>query len=398
MNRDCSRGLTALLLLCITVAVLFLRRPDQFLAPYIWVEDGRYILREYFDQGWGTLLKPLAGYLVLATKIISYLSFKASILYAPQIELVLTVLLTFGVVAAVAFSPTHLRLPVLCAISVLLIPTDAENFAVSSYAFWWAGIFYLLALIWDEGRGKNWLRYSFILFGGLSSPLAVSLGGLFILRATVERRGWIAAALAVIVAGFQIAAMKQQHLDTQIFLPGIETVRAALGQFVGNFLFDGAGLLGGILLLAVYGGVIAANRQRFGWPFWLLVAINVIICASISLRMPSQSLAVIDQFNVGPRYFFYPFIVLSWLLIWVAAVSNGIVRTMTACIFVISYAMAGVGLSRRHDHISWRDEVLKCANSETYKIPVHYIGSLKEMWDAEFKGSECRDLIKRSLF
>ena len=397
-RRRLNLSLTVPLLFVATVVVLILRRPDQFLAPYIWAEDGRYILREYLEQDWGTILNPLAGYLLLATKIISYLSFKASILYAPEIEVALTVLLTFGVICAIALSPTHLRFPALCSLSVLLIPTDAETFAVSLYAFWWAGILYLLAVIWDEDRGRISFRYAFIVFGGLSSPLAVSLAPFFILRAAVERRGWGAAAVAVIVAGFQIAAMKQQRLDAQIFMPELRTITAAIGQFVGNFLFNGARLSGAVPLLALYGALIALRYQRFKWPFWILVAVNVIICASISLRLPSESLAAIDQFTAGPRYYFYPFIVLSWLLIWVAAESNGAVRIITACIFVVSLATAGAGLSRRHDHVSWRDEVLKCSNSETYKIPLHYIGSSKEMWSADFKGSECKEMIERSLF
>jgi hypothetical protein len=398
IRRDYPRSSTVLFfLLALTVAVLFLRRPDQFLAPYIWVEDGRFILREYLEQDWRTILNPLAGYLVVATKIISYLSFKASILYAPEVEVVLTVLLTFGVVCAIAFSPTHLRYPALCAMSVLLIPTDAETFAVSLYSFWWAGILYLLAVIWDEERGKIWLRYAFIVFGGLSSPLAVTLAPLFILRAAVERRGWGAAAIAVVVAGLQIEAMIQQRVDASISTVNVQTAIDALRQLVGNFLFQGAGLLGGIFLLALYGGAIARNRRRFGWPFWLLVTVNIVICASVALRL-NEHLATINQFIAGPRYFFYPFIVLGWLLIWVAAESNGIVRAITVCIFAVSIVTAGTELSRRHDHISWRDEILKCANSETYKIPLHFIGETKNMWDVEFKGAECREMIRRSLF
>jgi hypothetical protein len=385
-------------LMLITAAILFMRRPDQFLAPYIWVEDGRFILREYLEQGWQTILNPLAGYLVLSTKIIAYLSFKTSILHAPEIELALTILLTFGVVAAVAFSPTHLQYRPLCALSVLLVPTAPEVYAVSLYAFWWAAILYLLAILWDEARGKVWLRYAFIVFGGLSSPLAVSLFPAFIVRAIVERRGWLAAALASLVAAIQVIAMMQQRLSAALSTLDIHAVHDSLARFAGDFLFDGAGLPGALLLFVFCGGVIVFYRRRFQWHFWFLVGVYAVICASVAARLLPDTLSIIAPFTDGVRYFFYPFILLSWLLLWVAKKSNGAVRAIVAAIFAVSVLSSGRGLTSHHVHFSWRDEMLKCANSETYRLPIHFMGAVKDMWNVEFKGSECQAMIDRSLF
>ena len=161
----------SIFLIVLTVAVLFMRRPDQFWHPYIWVEDGYYTLRFSLEDGWRTIFAPLAGYLCVASKLIGYAAYRISILWAPEIELALTVAFTSAVVAAVAYSPTHLRWPFLCAVAVLFVPTDSEVFAVSAYAFWWAGLLMFLALLWDTARGREWLRWSFIVFGGLSSPL-----------------------------------------------------------------------------------------------------------------------------------------------------------------------------------------------------------------------------------
>ena len=85
-------------------------------------------------------------------------AFSLSILWAPQIAAMLVVMLTCCVVLAVAFSPTHLKCAPICALSIILVPTDAEVFVVSSYAFWWAGILVFLALFWDTRRGRDWLR------------------------------------------------------------------------------------------------------------------------------------------------------------------------------------------------------------------------------------------------
>jgi hypothetical protein len=47
-----------------TVVVLFLRRPDQFLSPYIWVEDGTIVLPAFAARGWWSILEPVNGYLI----------------------------------------------------------------------------------------------------------------------------------------------------------------------------------------------------------------------------------------------------------------------------------------------------------------------------------------------
>jgi hypothetical protein len=66
----------------------------------------------------------------------------------------------------------------------------------------------------------------------------------------------------------------------------------------------------------------------------LLLATYGVICGSIAARMPIDSLAAIDNFQVGPRYFFYPFILLAWLMIWLTAVSSRPGRIAIAAGFV----------------------------------------------------------------
>jgi hypothetical protein len=387
-------------LTAITILVLFARRPDQFLHPYIWVEEGQYVLREYLDGGLWILTKPLAGYHQLASKIIAYVAFKTSILWAPEIALALVVVFTCAVVIAVALSPTHLRWPFLCAISVLLIPTDAEVFAVSAYAFWWAGVLLLLVVLWDPDRDREWLRWLYIVLGGLSSPLIVTVAGLLALRAVVERRRseYLAFAIAAFVAFVQFLTLRAQHVDLSMSTLGLETLKIILQQYVGGFLYGHANAYFGFAafaLLIMVGWFIRSQLDRY---FFLLLLTFLLICASVSLRMPIESFGGIDQFDAGPRYFFYPFILLSWIMIWMASLSATPVRIGFAAAFLVALLMAGSGLSRRHDAINWRENLEACASSDKYELPFHYIGHANEMWHATFTGEECRALLKQSLF
>jgi len=384
-----------------TVAILFARRPDQFLHPYIWVEDGQYILREYLEQGAGTLLNPLAGYYMLATKLISYIAFKVSIIGAPTIELVLITALTIGVTVAIATAPTHLRWPYACAIATLLIPTDAENFAVSLYAFWWAGILLFLALLWNPDRGMGWLRAVFILFGGLSSALAISLCPLFILRAVIERRRseYIAAALCALTAIVQLYGLHIQHIVLAGGMFSLERVPLIAQKFVGDFALTTQNpALGSVLAVGLL-STAAIFHKRLNLYFVLLLAIFGAVSVSLAGRIELPNFPLIDKLTVAPRYFFYPFILLGWGMIWLAAVGPFTVRIFIAAIFALSLYGVGNGLSRRHDPVSWRQHIRACAAIDgQYMLPMHYIGHANQMWLAPFTGAECRKLLASSLF
>jgi hypothetical protein len=202
-----SKKTAAAGLCLLTVAVLAFRQPDQFLRPYIWGEDGLYNLPGLARHGLWILFEPIAGYEVLAMKLLSIATFKTSVLYAPEIGVVLATALTCVVVLAVALSPTYLPAPFLCAVAVLLIPTDPEVFAVVLHAFQWAGLLLLLARLWRSERQA--LRWAYILFGGLSSPIIVPIAGVMTLRAIFDRtRAEIAAsAIAIAVAVLQTAVL-----------------------------------------------------------------------------------------------------------------------------------------------------------------------------------------------
>jgi hypothetical protein len=89
---------------------------------------------------------------------------------------------------------------------------------------------------------------------------------------------------------------------------------------------------------------------------------------------------------------------LSWILIWLAAVSPRPVQAVLAAGFALTLVLAGPRLSRRHDPLDWKHEVLACAQANRYELPIHYIGSRDEMWHVKLTGAQCRLLLARSFF
>jgi hypothetical protein len=381
----------------LSLAILFARRPDQFLHPYIWVEEGRFTLPAYLKNGWGEAFEPLAGYLQFAAKFTEVLAFRLSILWAPEILTAFAAILTLATVCAVAFSPTHLKQPMLCALAVLLVPSDPEVFGTGAYLFWWSGILLLLAVLWREE--KQWLRAIFLVIGGLSTPLIAPVSALIALRFAFERARAEAAALALAVAVLvaQMLAMRAQAAigaPSVLALPDWWTPVLISQKFVGGFFQVERGW-GGLAIAASFAVVAWLLRARLDRYFLLLVVMFAVVATTISLRTP---LNFIDRFSGPPRYFFYPFALFAWIIVWLGAVAPRPLQAVLAAAVAVSLIVAGPRLSRRHDTVDWRAHIRACAGAESYELPIHYIGSASEMWHVKLTGIDCRALLTRSLF
>jgi hypothetical protein len=407
------RGNAALasLLVIATIGVLFWRRPDQFLAPFLWAEEST-ILGEYAERGWASIAQPVQGYHILVSRLVTTAAFQLSFARAPSFALWITVAFTCLVMLAVAFSPTHLRWRPLCALAVLLVPTDGEVFAVALYTFWWAGILLLLALLWD--RGWPWLRASYIVIGGLSTPLigpaAILLAGRAVLERTRLAVGM--AVLAIVLAAVQvITAYFNKIGNTGGFSLDLALAKTAIARLVG-FFYVGAGVLPefrysrvGYVMLATLAIMIWLRRDRLDRYFLLLVLIWAATCVLVVVRVP---IGDTHPMVAGPRYFFYPFLLMTWVGLWIAAVSGPIVRSSLAIAFVLAVWFATnyelhsgynyAGFTRRHDHIDWPTHVERCARSERYVMPIHTNGDSNVMWPRELTGAQCRGLVANSVF
>ena len=391
---------SASLLAVVGAAIVFGRRPDQFLHPYMWVEEGVYTLRFYAESGWNTLFEPLAGYLLTASKLIDLTAFQVSILWAPEIAAGLAIAFTCAVAVAIAFSPTHLKWPCVCALAALAVPSDAEVFGTGSYAFWWAGLLLPLTVLWADER--QWLRWVYLIVGGLSSPLIGPITILLTLRLLRERNR--REAMAVLIAGLasvaQILGMRAQAAIGAAAIttwPHPAALPVIAQKYVGAF-FHADATPAGLAIIAMLALLAWAVRGRLDRYFALLVLLFMAIAITMTIRLRPGELALLDPFNTAPRYFFYPFILLSWIVIWLASVSPRPVQTVLAAACALTLALAGARLSRRHDSVDWKAHVLACARSDNYEIPIHYMGSAGDMWRVKLTGAQCRSLLERSLF
>lgn len=375
--------------LCLfTVAVLFWRRPDQFIYPSIWDEGGTVVLKAYAEHGWSSLFEPVNGYFILSTKLISLAAFQLSILDAPRILLWLTVAFTCAVVLAIRFSPTYLYWPLLCAIAVLLVPTDGEVFAVELYSFWWAGLLLLLALAWSGNESSGW-RYAYLVIGGFSSPIILPVAACSVLRALIEARPsqFLFSGVACAIAAVQF---------------GMGMSSTALVGTIEHF-FDVATITGvPIMLLCLLFGW-QFYRGSLHSSFYLLGIVGILVAMMVAIRLAGTPHPIV----AGPRYFFYPYVICMWLGIWLAATTNSTpVRSLLALAMITGIAAAiqfktmspYAGFRRHHAPIDWSAAIEECASANGIShLPIQYDGDPAQQWRLDLYGSQCRALLAQSI-
>src|SRR5260364_318511 len=149
-------------------ALLALRRPDELLNPYVWAEDGVVNIRDFIDYGARSIFHTVAGYFVLATKLISVTALSISFKHYPVIAKWLSFSFELAVLCCIWKAPTNLAGKALCAFMVLLHPNGGENYIVPLTAFWHATLLVPLALLWKKEADHlrhRWIRSIFIVLG-----------------------------------------------------------------------------------------------------------------------------------------------------------------------------------------------------------------------------------------
>lgn len=396
-----SRYAEVILLIAMSVIVLWWRRPDQFSHAALWAEEGPHILLPYAIRGWESLFQPVAGYVILISKLIAFSSYSLSILHTPQIALWLTVAFTALVVLSIRFSPTELPCKTLCALAVLFIPTDSEVFGTVDRSFWWAGIWLILALLWRREAQHQIIRLFMLIIGGLSSPLIVPFSLLYVFNAWQEKRKseWTVALVAVAIALLQGAIMVST--DADIGKRSIEWLAPyyLAGKFFGNFLYwpltGTARNVVGVLFAIILAGVTFHHRKKLDRHFFMLVAIFAVVGLSTVMRVDEY---MIQAMKEGPRYLFYPYILLLWIMIWLGRVSSKTGRALLGLVMAFSIVQAMPKYARHHTFIDWEGEVRQCANTQERLLPFHTNGKADEIWLINFQGAYCARLIDESIF
>jgi hypothetical protein len=385
----------AALLFLLFVALAASRRWPQLVSPQVWAEDGR-LISSFIEQGWRGVVQPVNGYLILVPRIITNLSLTISAYHYPMTSTLLACAFAGLVGVAVALCPTRLRGKVLCAAAVFLVPSDAEVFGLPLYALWWAPILLLLVALWEEDSPAVGLRLFFVAVGGLSSPYVIVVLPVLWFRCfrfRTRSEAWVALATTVVAA---VQGRFIFHGADMASPPVASFTTYVVPRFGGWFWFGGLtenpNLLwpAGIVLLALVAAFLFTRwRDEFAW---ILVYLYVGAVASSILR---NDPAALHPFRGGPRYFFFPFFLTSWILIQLALTAQRRwVRSGAAVAALLGALNSLPQWTRHHDDLRWKDHLLSARLFARYEIPIESDGHWFRAWSIDEPGATWDRLLR----
>ena len=390
-----------LMLFILFFALLYLRRSAQLLHPQVWDEDGTEILPGLLDHGLKSLFFPINGYLIVVPKLISAISLAISGLYYPLVSTVITWGFIVGVCIAISLSPTWLKGGVLLGVATLLVPCDPEVFGVPLYSFWWASLLLFLVVLWEQDSNDIKFRICFTLLGGLSSPIIFLVTPFLAVRAVVFRKrkrelAILAAALfccgmqalAALHTG-QVTAGTINHRNQHEILPKFIGYYLA-GNYrhaTSNLLWFAAGVLVAFFLMAT---PFILRRPQYLFLVGLWAGTVYLVGRRLDLSLIHPRLA-------GPRYFFLPFVLVSWFLVsFLRESRRRDLQLFAAGLLLISLLNMLPVRSRTHQDFHWAEHLSNCGKYDGYSIPISWDGQTP--WLLKVSRDQCVALQRAGLF
>lgn len=383
-----------------TLAVLVSRRTTTLTLPYVWAEDGIDIVPRFVLDGWDSIFAPVSGYITVIPRILSY----TALTFAPASYPIVSILLSWAFMAAVmafiALAPTQLRARPWIAISCLLIPSEPEVFGTPLYAFWWAGLILMLLAIWEYTPRYFGARLGLAALCGLSTPIVILVLPLMVARALLmrTRHDIVLAAVFTVCAGFQIREVLAVDTNTAATEMSWRSLALILDKFFGRFVYGIesatstqsmllAALGAGLIALVVYALIKLKDR-------WLAFALLYLLGGAVAISVMRVTVEIMTPTLSGPRYFFYPYVLLGWILIQgVAHARTPTLRTLFAVPLALALVnAASTGWNRESDAVSWRQHVLSCTHFDIYEMPFHLAGTVQDLFHKEYPRPTCQFL------
>ncbi len=317
-------AITGLLLLLILLA----RRPESFLHPQFWAEDGSIFFVQADLDGLRSLVEPFSGYHLFLLRLIAASSAVLDARWVPAAYFSVSMAATLGIALA-AFSP-RVDLPCrpACVLSLGLVPHTGEVLGNLTNLQWITA----LALVWlllarDGTNLRQQATDVFVAFiVGLTGTFSILFAVLFIWRAWRRKTSAsaIVAAVIALTASIQFWTVLNAPPDpTQDGSPSVQMIAWVIGLRLpaclllppvwvekvprAVLMWLGAATIAALLAVALVRG------PRRDFRLGLVACIAVVLAATI-YRVRCD-LGVFGGLVNGDRYFFVPKVLTAWLLI-----------------------------------------------------------------------------------
>jgi hypothetical protein len=386
--------------LVFVLIVWVLRRPDQFFTPYIWDEEGLVFLRFQRQGFWAAVTTPVNGQLYLLTNLAIVSILKLKLLLYPVLAYIAATVFFMGFALLWLIPRSRLSLPVRMGIVILsaLVPVNPEAFGVLLYSFWWIGLYPVAILFWER---SHWAwRVPILVLASLTSTIGALVAVLFFAQWLFRRNVRDLISALVLLPGLGLQGwlyVTSQRAGAPLDLGRVMT------QFLNNegaYIFgwmtniprDYLPFIGGVVVVGIGVAIVLLVRQQH--PLGSVVAVLGLGLVMVSFISAIPVPDISNPYTAGPRYYFLPFLFLSWIVAVLASAQNRRIRAIAVGVIVASFLTLGPGWTRHADIIDWPTEVYAACHepSKGNWVVVHYDGAKSNMWRVLIEPAICDSL------
>ena len=266
----------------------------------------------------------------------------------------------------------------------------------SAHVLIWGTAPLLFELVfWKEGKSL-FFRLFLLTLSSLSSPVCLITLPLFWLRVCLFKKLRSEIVLAVRATVFTVIQVTYILRFSQASLFNPEKTFLIIPKFLGAYAVGNIApqfnwLLGACVLAFV---VCAVIQKRSIIQYVLLY----LLLATIGTSIYRVDVSILNHIDSGARYFFLPFILLSWLLIQITLDSSTKWIRFIAIGFLAASVINMIPLmTRTHARMHWTDQIFRCLTVEStrYDFPILHDGSETALFYIPFTGDQCRALLEK---
>ena len=329
------------------VLLVFSRRPDAFLHPVFFAEDGTIWYAEAYRLGFlKSIFLPEAGYLLILPRLVATWTLLVPLLYAPLLmNLVGTVIQVLPVnllLSRRCVSWGSLPVRLIMSFAYLAIPNSRELDVVLTNSQWHLALLACLVVLASVPHGRKWKAFDIgiLVLSGLTGPFCLLLFPVAVAMWWFRRANWrlIPIAIVLICGLLQLSVLFGSGFAIRTKAPLGASIRLLIDLIAGHVYL--AAILGQsnytagvqfvvLCLVAVLGtAVILYCLLKGRLELRLFVVFSLLVFAA-SLKSPlmsdtSPQWQVLDQ-AYGIRYWFFPMLAFVWCLIWCCSASSSLV-------------------------------------------------------------------------
>lgn len=349
----------------LVLLIAFCRMPDRLIYGFLWGEDGAAFLVHARSDGLRSLIEPYAGYLNVLPRLVTLAFVNVAPDYmAPRVLVWVSALGLCGVSAYVyAFARRTLSEPFAWAFALtpILVAHDGEVWLNITNLQWVIAPAFLIAL-WDEfcsdratesSLPGHIARMLLIVVTTLTGPFGMIFAPVIVVAiiATRNRRRSSLAIAAISTYFLCVAIQSAIFVSMPAIPPGTGEPRIPLAQYVhfpwkAQFLrylaldfvmplsitprFGAHWGIAAIIVTALMFVCFALAERRARIVCFIWAALATFVWAISVVRTGTWAFDL--KWNlVGARYFYVPFVFLTWALLLSAATTRFAIVRLVAC-------------------------------------------------------------------